>query len=1767
MKLTFILLVCLHISAILHAQVSKTININSGELKTSLTSTELGTITNLNLTGTIDARDFRIMRDSMPLLAEVDLIGVEIIAYSGTEGTSSWGYINYPANTIPQSAFYYKDSLTSIVLPSSIVTIDQNAFYHCDQLAAIVIPTSVTSIKIQAFAFCSGLTSLIIPNSVTSIADFCFYYCTNLTTVSIPPSVTHLGLVAFGNSGLETVNIPSSVISFRPEVFTNCNKLKKITVNSNSPVDLNYSPRVFRGVDKSTCILYVPFGAKTAYQAADQWKDFLTIEELPGLFLSTATLDFGANAGSSLFNIASSEAWTATSDQSWLTLNPGTGALGSSSVALNYTANSGTSKRTGTISVSASDLETQTIVVSQGGITEVTAGNLKTLLGDQLATIASLTLAGTIDARDFKTMRDDMPVLAHIDLSAATIVAYTGTGGTSIWGNTNYTANTIPEHAFMNSNWQGKTSLKTFVFPANATSVSQLAFYNCTNLTDLVISPVLSTIGNASFSYCTGLVTINIPNTVTSIGSSAFAWCSALKDISIPASVSSIGISAFGGLNANIEVDGSSQHFSSAEGILYNKTKTILIQCPVSKQGSFTVPATVTTISSRAFMDCTKLSSITLPAMLSTIGDSAFTYCLGLGSIVLPVQLSSIGNYAFQSCTNLTSITVKASNPVNLSNRQGVFNNINKTTCILKVPFGSKAAYQAASQWKDFLTIEEQPGLYLSIAKLNFGANAGSSQVNIASSEAWTAVSNQSWLTLDPGTGALGSSSVALNYTANSGTTIRTATITVSATGLETQSIAVTQYGLTEVTAGNLKTQFADQLAAITSLTLTGTIDARDFKTMRDDMPLLANIDLSAATIVAYTGTEGTTSGNIAYLANTVPERAFVNSNWQGKASLKTFVFPTNVTSVGQYAFYNCSNLNSVVLSPQLITIGNYSFYICRGLTVINIPSPVTTIGSYAFYYCTGLTGLTIPASVTTIGSYAFAGCNILTSITAKGTIPVNLTNSYEVFNGINKTACVLKVPFGSKTVYQAASQWKDFLTIEELPGLYLSASTLDYGANAGSSLFNIASSEAWTATSDQSWLTLNPGTGALGSSSVALNYTANSGTSKRTGTISVSASGLETQSIAVTQYGLTEVTAGNLKTLLGGQLATINSLTLTGTIDARDFKTMRDDMPLLANIDLSGATIVEYTGTEGTSNWGNTIYLANTIPEFAFDYKASLKTFVFPANATSVGQFAFFICRNLNSVVFSPQLKTIDRGSFSYCNGLTVINIPSSVTNIGSNAFEYCTGLTGLTFPASVTLIDSYAFAGCNILTSITAKAGIPVNLNNSQGVFNNVNKTTCILKVPFGSKTAYQAADQWKDFLTIEELPDMSIICQKLQFKTGWNIYSVPNLPVSAKTGSIFHPLVNNNSHVKIQDEAGNSFENWGIFGGWQDNIGDMAPTEGYKIKVSKTDSVEVCGKPVVYPFPIALKPGWNLMGYPQTKSFNAKEVIQQLINRGSLVKVQDEAGNSIEDWGIFGGWTSNIGDFIPGKGYKIKVKAADTLWIYESYPKSSAIMPVPLATKHYVPGFDGNGVDHMNINLVGLPMNLLKPGDELAIFEGTTCVGAVVVMPYHLNNQTVSIAASATDNQGMTGFTDGSPITLKLWSSESKLEFSLEPEIIKGNWIFTRHETTFASLDKYAVTGLDGLAMNGVNEINCYPNPFSDDLTVEIRLAKESEVQVEALNQLGQLVKMITAKQLLPNGLHKIIWNGRTQGNQTLSPGIYYIKVNIDGINNNKKIVFTP
>ncbi len=213
----------------------------------------------------------------------------------------------------------------------------------------------------------------------------------------------------------------------------------------------------------------------------------------------------------------------------------------------------------------------------------------------------------------------------------------------------------------------------------------------------------------------------------------------------------------------------------------------------------------------------------------------------------------------------------------------------------------------------------------------------------------------------------------------------------------------------------------------------------------------------------AFLNCTGLTSVEIPNSVTGIGESAFAACT-----GLTSIEIPNSVTSIGNLAFRNCfgltslsveagntvydsrNNCNAIIKTstntliwgcqnttiPNSVTsIGTYAFYYCSGLTSVEIPNGVISIGDFAFIGCSGLTSVTIGNSVTSIGNGAFRNCTGLTSVTNYATTPQTIHSS--VFNGVNKSTCVLNVPKESVSLYQAAEVWKEFTNIVgvDIPG------------------------------------------------------------------------------------------------------------------------------------------------------------------------------------------------------------------------------------------------------------------------------------------------------------------------------------------------------------------------------------------------------------------------------------------------------------------------------------------------------------------------------------------------------------------------------------------------------------------------------------------------------------------------------------------------------------------------------------------------------------
>jgi hypothetical protein len=267
-------------------------------------------------------------------------------------------------------------------------------------------------------------------------------------------------------------------------------------------------------------------------------------------------------------------------------------------------------------------------------------------------------------------------------------------------------------------------SITNLAVPGSVTSIGSEVFNSCLNLMTINVvssNPDYSSVDGVLFNKDQTILisfpgapggTYTIPSTVTSIAGAAFE-SDDLTNITVPASVASIDAEAFSYCRylESITVATSNPDYSSAGGVLFNKSQAILIAYPGSLTGDYVVPGSVTNIGAYAFsgdtlhgvtlpaglisigdyaFDDDYITSIAIPATVTGIGYASFDYC-DLSTVTIPASVTNIGDYAFNDCYNLQAITVNASNP-DYSSADGVLFDKNLST-LIQYPGGLANAY------------------------------------------------------------------------------------------------------------------------------------------------------------------------------------------------------------------------------------------------------------------------------------------------------------------------------------------------------------------------------------------------------------------------------------------------------------------------------------------------------------------------------------------------------------------------------------------------------------------------------------------------------------------------------------------------------------------------------------------------------------------------------------------------------------------------------------------------------------------------------------------------------------------------------------------------------------------------------------------------------------------------------------------------------------------------------------------------------------------
>ena len=281
-------------------------------------------------------------------------------------------------------------------------------------------------------------------------------------------------------------------------------------------------------------------------------------------------------------------------------------------------------------------------------------------------------------------------------------------------------------------------ALTSITIGNGVTAIGTSAFYFCNALGSVIIPNSVTTIGNYAFNHCASLASVTFGNSLTSIGTYAFADCYSLTTVNIPASVTSLGGYAFGGCPAltSIIVDPANTVLSSTDGVLYDKANTTIIQYPGAKAGAFTIPSTVISVG-YAFAYAMGVTAInvdagnlyyssidgvlfskdnttliqyplartgtySIPENTTSIQGYSFYHCNSLTSLNIPVKTTVIGDYAFRNYTYLSSVSFLGN--ISYLGTQSFAN----CSALASITFyGSIVPYYPGYQW----TIGDSPSL------------------------------------------------------------------------------------------------------------------------------------------------------------------------------------------------------------------------------------------------------------------------------------------------------------------------------------------------------------------------------------------------------------------------------------------------------------------------------------------------------------------------------------------------------------------------------------------------------------------------------------------------------------------------------------------------------------------------------------------------------------------------------------------------------------------------------------------------------------------------------------------------------------------------------------------------------------------------------------------------------------------------------------------------------------------------------------------------
>jgi hypothetical protein len=451
-----------------------------------------------------------------------------------------------------------------------------------------------------------------------------------------------------------------------------------------------------------------------------------------------------------------------------------------------------------------------------------------------------------------------------------------------------------------------------------------------------------------------------------------------------------------------------------------------------------------------------------------------------------------------------------------------------------------------------------------------------------------------------------------------------------------------------------------------------------------------------------------------------IPRILYIN----GEELVDELYIPDSVTSIGDYAFYGCRYLTSIIISEGVKTIGSDAFEKCFRLKSVTIPDSVTNIGSSAFSGCMNLTDINIPKNVTRIENRVFEGCEELTSVN----IPDGVTSIGDSAFSHCDSLTSVTIPKGVTIIGDSAFFYCNKLVeVYNLSSLDIVAGSEDNGSVGyyAKAIHTAADEDSIISITEDGYKFIEDKEGnayligydgtssklvlpeTYNGRSYAIKESAFEGRNHITSvTIPKGVTSIGDNAFSFC-YRLIEVyNLSSLDIVAGsgdnGSVGYYAEVIHTATDEDSMISITKDGYKFIEDKD-GNAYLIGYDGTSSELILPETYNgRSYAIGASAFSDYYDLTSVTIPDGVTGIGAFAFESCLLLKHVNIPNSVKSIGEQAFGACYALVNIEIPESVTSIGDALFNACLGLTSVTLPNNMESIGEYTFTYCISLTSV---------------------------------------------------------------------------------------------------------------------------------------------------------------------------------------------------------------------------------------------------------------------------------------------------------------------------------------------------------------------------------------------------------------------------------------------------------------------------------